>query len=146
MRTFVMETMAPNPRRARGFTMLELLIVVVIIGLLAALVGPRFFGQLSKSKQQAARAQVENFRKALDTYKLDVGRYPTTEQGLQVLITRPGSDTKWNGPYLDKEVPVDPWGKAYLYRQPGEGRDYDLISYGEDGSPGGAGEAADIRN
>jgi general secretion pathway protein G len=131
---------------ARGFTLMELLIVVVIVGLLVALVGPRFFGQLSKSKQQTTRAQIESFRKALDAYRLDVGRYPTPEQGLEALRRRPGTEAKWNGPYLDKDVPLDPWGKPYVYRPSADGKEVELTSYGEDGAPGGQGEAADIRN
>ena len=128
----------------RGFTLLELLVVVVIIGLLASYVGPRYFGQLGRSEVTTAKAQMQAFSKALDQYRLDVGRYPNTEQGLNALITRPGDEPKWNGPYLQNVVPLDPWGKAYLYRAPGEKNDYDIVSYGKDGVPGGSGENADI--
>jgi len=127
-----------------GFTLLELLVVVVIIGLLAAYVGPRYFGQLGKSEVTVAKAQMQAFSRALDQYRLDVGRYPTTEQGLDALVTRVNNEPKWNGPYLQNAVPLDPWGKAYVYRAPGEKGDYDLISYGKDGAPGGSAENADI--
>jgi general secretion pathway protein G len=130
--------------RACGFTLLELLVVVVIIGLLASYVGPRYFGQLGKSEVTTARAQMQAFSRALDQYRLDVGRYPTTEQGLTALLTRPGDEPKWNGPYLQNVVPLDPWGKAYVYRSPGEKGDYDIVSYGKDGVPGGSGESADL--
>jgi general secretion pathway protein G len=130
--------------RWSGFTLLELLVVVVIIGLLASYVGPRYFSQLGKSEVTAAKAQIQAFSRALDQFRLDVGRYPTTEQGLKALVARPGNEPKWNGPYLQNVVPLDPWGKAYIYRAPGEKGDYDILSFGKDGAPGGAGENADI--
>ncbi|MBX9718634.1 MAG: type II secretion system major pseudopilin GspG [Microbacteriaceae bacterium] len=128
----------------RGFTLLELLVVVVIIGLLASYVGPRYFSQLGKSEITTAKAQMQAFSRALDQYRLDLGRYPTTEQGLNALLIRPGDEARWNGPYLQSAVPLDPWGKAYVYRQPGEKNDYDIVSYGKDGAPGGTGENADL--
>lgn len=133
-------------RRLTGFTLLELLVVIVIIGLLAAYVGPKYFAQLGKSEVTITKAQIEAFDKALDTYRLDVGRYPTTEEGLAALLVKPATATNWNGPYLKKEVPLDPWGHAYLYRAPGSKGDFDLISYGKDGQPGGTDENADITN
>jgi general secretion pathway protein G len=130
--------------RERGFTLLELLVVMVIIGLLAAYVGPQYFSQLGKSEVKAAQAQVSALQKALDTYRVDVGHYPTTEQGLAALNTRPQNEAKWSGPYLQKAVPPDPWGRPYLYKSPGEHGDYDLYSLGKDGQPGGTGDAVDI--
>ena len=133
-------------RAAAGFTLLELLVVVTIIGLLAAYVGPKYFSQLGKSEQGVAKAQVEAFARALDTYRLDVGQYPTPEEGLNALLTRPNNVAKWNGPYLQKAVPPDPWGRHYLYRAPGVADDFDIVSYGKDGQPGGTGDAADVTN
>ncbi|OGB21135.1 MAG: type II secretion system protein GspG [Burkholderiales bacterium RIFCSPLOWO2_02_FULL_57_36] len=133
-------------KRSGGFTLLELLVVIVIIGLLAAYVGPKYFSQLGKSEVTVAKAQIEAFEKALDTFRLDVGRYPLTEEGLAALLTKPAAATKWNGPYLKKDVPQDPWGQAYLYRAPGSKGDYDILSYGKDGQPGGTAENADITN
>lgn len=129
---------------ASGFTLLELLVVMVIIGLLAAYVGPRYFSQIGKSEVSVTRAQIEAFTKALDAYRLDVGRYPSSEEGLAALVTAPAGAAKWNGPYLQRSVPSDPWGNPYVYRVPGTGREVDLISLGKDGRVGGAGEAADI--
>ncbi len=137
----------PASRRTRGtgFTLLELLVVIVIIGLLAAYVGPKYFSQLGKSEVTIAKAQIESFEKALDTYRLDVGRYPTTEEGMAALMTAPASATaKWNGPYLKKAIPQDPWGHAYQYRAPGARAEYEIMSTGKDGQPGGTGEDADI--
>ncbi len=130
----------------KGFTLLELLVVIVIIGLLAGFVAPRYFSQVGKSEVQVARAQIDSFEKALDQYRLDTRRYPSTEQGLKALIEKPGNETQWGGPYLRKDVPLDPWGRPYVYRAPGTKGDYDLVSYGKDGQPGGTGEAADITN
>jgi general secretion pathway protein G len=127
-----------------GFTLLELLVVMVIIGLLAAYVGPQYFSQLGKSEVKAAQAQLSALQKALDTYRIDCGHYPTTEQGLAALVTRPQNEPKWSGPYLQKAVPPDPWGNPYNYKAPGEHGEYDLFSLGKDGQPGGTGEAADI--
>ena len=128
----------------KGFTLLELLVVMVIIGLLAAYVGPRYFAQIGKSQRKTAMAQIDALGKALDQYRLDVGHYPSTSQGLAALFTRPAGESKWEGPYLKKKVPPDPWGKPYVYKMPGEHGDYDLLTYGKDGQPGGTGEAADI--
>lgn len=131
--------------RRAGFTLLELLVVIVIIGLLAAYVGPRLFAQLGKSEVTIAKAQMESFEKSLDTYRLDVGRYPTTEEGLGALMTAPPAvAAKWNGPYLKKGVPNDPWGHAYQYRAPGAKNEYEIVSTGKDGQPGGTGENADL--
>ena len=131
--------------RRAGFTLLELLVVIVIIGLLAAYVGPKLFAQLSKSEVTIAKAQLESFEKSLDTFRLDVGRYPTTEEGLAALMTAPPAvAAKWNGPYLKKAIPPDPWGNPYVYRAPGAKSEYEIVSTGKDGQPGGTGENADI--
>lgn len=135
-----------RPERPGGFTLLELLVVMVIVGLLAGYVAPRFFSQIGKSEVKVARAQIDGLGKALDQYRLDVGHYPGTEQGLKALNEPPPNESKWAGPYLKKGVPDDPWGHSYGYRQPGEHGDYDLFSYGKDGQPGGTGEAGDIVN
>ena len=135
-----------NPS-ARGFTLLELLVVMVIIGLLAGFVAPRYFAQVGKSRIKAARAQIDALDKAIEQYRLDVGHLPTTEEGLAALNVAPQGATTWGGPYLKKDVPLDPWGHSYVYAQPGTHQnDFDLISYGRDGQPGGTGEDADITN
>ncbi|HZD39960.1 MAG TPA: type II secretion system major pseudopilin GspG [Terriglobales bacterium] len=131
-------------RNIEGFTLIELLVVMVIIGLLAALVGPRFIRQEEKAKIKAAKAQIELLGTALDTFRLDVGRYPSTEEGLESLRTKPGGLERWDGPYLKKDVPLDPWGKSYAYRSPGEHGAFDVTSYGADGVPGGDGDNRDI--
>jgi general secretion pathway protein G len=130
----------------QGFTLLELLVVLVIIGLLVGYVGPRYFSQIGKSETKAARAQIDALEKALDQYRLDTGHYPTSEQGLAALNVRPQNEPRWDGPYLKKDVPPDPWGKPYLYRQPGEHGEFDLYSHGKDGQPGGESESADVVN
>jgi general secretion pathway protein G len=130
--------------RSAGFTLLELLVVLVIIGLLVGYVAPRYFSQVGKSEAKVARAQLKALEDALDQYRLDVGRYPTTDQGLASLNAQPPGEARWQGPYLRKSVPNDPWGSPYQYRAPGEHGEYDLLSLGKDGQPGGAGEAADI--
>lgn len=134
-------------RPAVGFTLIELLVVVMIIGLLAGFVAPRYFGQVGKSEVNVAKAQLDALGKALDQYRLDTGHYPPTELGLAALVQRPANEPKWSGPYLRKDVPLDPWGKPYIYKTPGEkGGDFDLLSLGKDGQPGGTGENADITN
>jgi general secretion pathway protein G len=131
----------------RGFTLLELLVVMVIIGLLASYVGPKYFGQIGKSEIKVARAQIDALDKALAQYRIDVGRFPTTEQGLAALMATPSGEAKWNGPYLSKAVPADPWGRPFLYKCcPGEHGDFDLFSFGKDGVAGGSGEQGDVTN
>ena len=130
-----------------GFTLVEILVVITIIGLIMALVGPRVLNYLAESKVKAARIQVESFASSLDLFYLDAGRYPTTSEGLVALTQRPGGIDAWNGPYLRTGlVPNDPWGHAYIYRSPGEHGAYDIVSYGSDGQQGGAGTAADIES
>lgn len=138
------ETQAQRGSAQSGFTLLELLVVVVIIGLLAGFVAPRYFGQVGKSEVNVARAQLDSLGKALDQYRLDTGRYPDNELGLAALVQKPANEPKWAGPYLRKDVPLDPWGKPYVYRSPGEKHEFDLVSYGKDGRPGGSGENADL--
>lgn len=142
-------TLAPTMKyrdSARGFTLLELLVVMVIIGLLAGYVGPKYFSQVGKSEVKTAKAQIDALEKALDQYRLDAGHYPTTEQGLAALTAKPAEETRWDGPYLKKAAPNDPWGKPYQYRQPGEHAEYDLYSFGRDGQLGGTGDGEDIVN
>jgi general secretion pathway protein G len=129
--------------RKKGFTLVELLVVMAILAMLAALVGPKLFPKLGKGKQSAAKAQIELLGQALDQFKLDTGRYPTTQEGLNALMTNPGVDN-WEGPYLKKALPNDPWGKPYNYQSPGTHGEYDMVSYGRDGSPGGDGEDKDV--
>jgi general secretion pathway protein G len=131
--------------KRKGFTLLELLVVIVIIGLLAGYVAPRYFSQVGKSEIQVAKAQIESLEKALDQFRLDTRRYPTAEEGLEVLVSRPANVQGWSGPYLKKAVPNDPWGRPYVYRVPGEKHEFEIASYGRDGKAGGSGEDADIR-
>ncbi|NUN59555.1 MAG: type II secretion system major pseudopilin GspG [Burkholderiaceae bacterium] len=140
---------SPSQKKARGFTLIELLIVMVILGLLASLVGPRLFGQLDSSKIKAARTQIEMVGAALDTYRLDMSRYPSSEQGIAALSEKPADAAeaaKWRGPYLKKRVDKDPWGSSYVYKSPGEKSDYELSSLGADGKEGGSGDDADIHS
>ncbi|XZG71381.1 type II secretion system major pseudopilin GspG [Chitinibacteraceae bacterium HSL-7] len=131
--------------RSRGFTLLELLVVILIIAMLAGYVGPKLFGKVGEARAKTAAGQMKALADALDQYRLDTGSYPSTEQGLSVLTTKPAGSTKWNGPYLTKDVPNDPWDRPYVYKKPGEnGNEFDLMSLGADGRPGGSGEDADI--
>lgn len=130
----------------RGFTLLELLVVMAIIGLLAGYVGPRYFAQIGKSEVKVARAQLDALDKALEQYRLDTGHFPTQEQGLAAIMKKPANEPRWDGPYLKKELPMDPWGRSFVYKFPGERGDFDLVSLGKDGAPGGSGESADLRN
>ncbi len=135
-----------HDRGRRGFTLIELLIVMVIIGLLASLVAPTLFKKVGGAKRKTARAQIELLGTALDSYRLDNDTYPTTAQGLKALRVKPDGVKNWEGPYLPKNVPNDPWGNPYVYRCPGEHGEYDLSSYGADGQPGGEGDKADINS
>lgn len=138
--------MKNHSRVSRGFTLLELLVVMVIIGMLAAFVAPRYFSQVGKSQQKSAKAQITALEQALDQYRLDIGRYPTNEEGLAALNTSPGNNPNWLGPYLKKDVPLDPWGREYAYASPGAHSEIDLYSFGKDGREGGAGENSDVTN
>jgi general secretion pathway protein G len=143
----IARSLAAAVRGQRGFSLIELLVVIIILGLIAGLVGPRLFGRVGQSKQATTRAQIELLGAALDQYRLDIGMYPATAVGLPALVQNPNV-ANWNGPYLKKSaVPQDPWGKPYQYKCcPGEHGDYDLWSLGADGAPGGDGENADIVN
>ena len=135
-----------HTQNARGFTLLELLVVMVIIGLLAAYVGPKYFSQVGKSEVRMAQAQIDALEKSLHQYRLDVGSYPSTENGLGALMVSPNNEPRWNGPYLSKTPPSDPWDRPYIYKYPGDRSEFDLFSLGRDGQPGGEAESADITN
>jgi general secretion pathway protein G len=142
-------SMTGNGRRhVRGFTLLELLVVVLIIGMLTGIVGPRLMGQIGRSEVTTAKAQIDALGKAVEAYRLDMGNYPPNEAGLSVLVVvPPGGESRWRGPYLKGQVPADPWGSAYQYRTPGTaGKDYDIVSLGKDRSLGGSGDNADLAN
>jgi general secretion pathway protein G len=129
-----------------GFTLMELLVVLAILGLLMSLVGPRVLSQLGGAKTKTAALQIKDLEQTLEMYKLDVGAFPTTEQGLQALVQKPAGIVGWNGPYLKSDVPLDPWNREYYYKYPGEHGEADIYSYGQDGSAGGEGEDADVSN
>jgi general secretion pathway protein G len=135
-----------NRNGEAGITLLELLVVMVIIALFATLVGTRLWRNVATAKATTAKAQIETFENAIEQFRLDVGRLPTQEEGLQSVRIRPPSldESKWKGPYLQKELPLDPWGNPYVYRMPGQHGDYDILSYGRDGHEGGDGEDADV--
>ena len=136
-----------NRKGSAGFTLVELLVVLVILGLLFGLVGPRVLGYLSSAKSDVAKLQIKQLSASLDMYLLDVGRYPTQEEGLRSLVEQPSGATRWNGPYLaENELPLDPWNNHYQYRFPGQNRPYDLLSLGADSALGGEGENSDITN
>ncbi len=139
-----MKLQTHSPRTTDGFTLLELLVVLVIIGLLVGYVAPRYFAQVGKSEVKVARAQIKSLEDALDQYRLDVGHYPSTQQSLSALNEQPSGESRWQGPYLRKALPNDPWGHPYQFRSPGEHGEYDLWSFGRDGQAGGTGEDADI--
>jgi general secretion pathway protein G len=131
----------------RGFTLVEILVVITIIGLIMALVGPRVLNYLTESKAKAAKIQIQSLASALDLYFLDIGQYPSSSEGLPALLQRPGSTAAWNGPYLKgNAVPSDPWGRPYLYRAPGRHGSFDIVSLGADGQEGGTGAGVDITN
>jgi general secretion pathway protein G len=144
--------MNPSPaikRRvhADGFTLLELLVVILIIGLLTGIVAPRFLSQIGRSETTTAKAQIANFDKALEAFRIDMGRYPTESEGLKALVTAPGSDPRWRGPYMKDDIPNDPWGTPYAYHCPStRGKDFDIVSLGRDRAVGGSGDDADIMN
>ena len=135
-----------RPTGQTGFTLMELLVVLAILGLLMSLVGPRVLNQLGGAKSDTAAIQIRDLEQTLEMYMLDTGRYPTTDEGLNALMENPGSATGWNGPYLKKEVPLDPWKKDYHYKMPGDHGDFDIFSYGKNGTAGGEGEDADVGN
>lgn len=132
--------------RQTGFTLMELLVVLAILGLLMSLVGPQVLNQLGGAKTKTAGIQIKDLEQTLEMYKLDVGRFPSTEEGLQALVDKPGSAVGWNGPYLKSDVPLDPWNREYHYKYPGERAEVDIYSYGQDGQAGGEGEDADVGN
>lgn len=132
-----------NLKKQRGFSLMELLIVMVILGLIASLVGPKLFGKLGKAQQKTAKTQIEMLMSAMDAFRLDVGRYPTQQEGLTALVSDPGVE-KWDGAYLKKAIPNDPWNNPYQYRNPGEHGEIDIYSYGRDNQPGGEKDNADI--
>lgn len=144
MRTLT-ETKKLKPGQA-GFTLMELLVVLAILGLLMSLVGPRVLNQLGGAKTKTAAIQIKDLEQALEMYKLDVGRFPSTSEGLLALVSKPAASTGWNGPYLKSDVPVDPWNREYMYKYPGERSELDIFSYGQNGTPGGEGEDADVGN
>ena len=135
-----------KPRRSRGITLIELLVVMAIIAMFLTLVGSRVFRNVEKSKQVVAKNQIHEFETVLDMFRLDVGRYPTTQEGLQALQVRPSGLDNWDGPYLKKDIPPDPWNHQYVYRCPGQHGDYDLIALGADGQEGGDGDNKDVTN
>lgn len=132
--------------RQTGMTLIEILVVLAILGLLAGLVGPNLLNRLDSAKSKTAGVQIKDLEQGLEMFKLDVGRFPTTAEGLDALQEKPSNAPGWNGPYLKGSVPVDPWGREYIYKSPGEHADVDILSYGEDGKPGGEGDNADIHN
>jgi general secretion pathway protein G len=132
--------------RARGFTLIELLVVIAIIALLASIVGPQVMGRLGTARSQTAGVQIADIEKSLDLFKLDVGRYPTNDEGLQALVSKPGTASQWAGPYLKSGLPKDPWGEAYKYANPGPKGGVEILTLGADKAPGGEGENADVRN
>ena len=133
-------------RSQTGFTLMELLVVLAILGLLMSLVGPQVLNQLGGAKTKTAGIQIKDLEQALEMYKLDVGRFPSTSEGLEALVKKPGNATGWNGPYLKSDVPLDPWNREYNYKYPGERAEVDIFTYGANGSPGGDGEDSDVRN
>lgn len=135
-----------QPRHSRGFTLIELLVVLVILTLLAGLVGPKVLDQLGGAKSKTAKIQISEIEQSLDLFKLDVGRYPNDAEGLRALVERPATAQGWTAPYLKKGLPTDPWGAAYLYKNPGRHGGPDVFSLGADGKPGGDGENADVYN
>ncbi|TDG15124.1 type II secretion system protein GspG [Seongchinamella unica] len=137
---------ANRSQRQRGFTLMELLVVLAILGLLMSLVGPQVLNQLGGAKTKTAGIQIKDLEQALEMYKLDVGRFPSTSEGLESLVKKPGNASGWNGPYLKSDVPLDPWNREYNYKYPGEHAEVDIFSYGANGSPGGEGEDADVGN
>jgi len=145
-KTVLLPITIPNRNRNAGFTLLELLVVLVILGLLAGYVAPKYFAQVGKSEVKVAQAQIGALEKALDQYRIDTGRYPSNEQGLAALSAKPADEAKWDGPYLKKTVPNDPWGKPYQYKMPGEHSEVDIYSFGRDGAAGGSDDNADIGN
>jgi general secretion pathway protein G len=129
-----------------GFTLMELLVVLAILGLLMSLVGPQVLNQLGGAKTKTAFIQIKDLEQALEIYKLDIGRFPSTGEGLDALMSKPGSAAGWNGPYLKGKVPLDPWKREYHYKYPGERAELDIFSYGANGNPGGEGEDSDVGN
>jgi len=138
--------MEGNRRRSAGFTLMELLVVLAILGLLMSLVGPQVLRQLGGAKTKTALIQIRDLEQALEMYKLDVGRYPNNAQGLEALVRNPGGVAGWNGPYLKSDVPNDPWNQPYHYKYPGDRGELDIYTYGQNGAPGGDGEDADVGN